>query len=478
MKRLSLYIILLAGCGTFLSCNKQLSEPPANARVEGTAITDQKTAQTALNGVYYRFANVTSDNITLWREHHIPGGMLSGLLAYGFGKLAEEKNDNVGAGYIPAVWTESYLLINAANAVIDGVNAVPDKAFTDTRKNEILAESRFMRAYGHFTLLIYFAEWFKTDSRFGVLIRDKFSTLSNIPKARSSVAESYSFILEDLDFAIANAPADHPSYYVTKWAAMALKMRVLLCHGQQADYIAAATLGNDIIQNSTYTLENNLKDLFYVKGLTSKEVILGVKPQPNQEAFYYIQSRAYYPVQSSLFTATQQLKDLLENDPRGSWMIGPKTPYQAYSPNTYYFLKYIAYGSNTSQLSETSYAIRLSEVYLLQAEAIIRSAGGNLQTAKTLIKTVMAKGGVTDFTAVDNANTAADLLLQNYYEVARNLTGEDGIEWRALMRLPFDEVKLLKPTITSTQQFYFPIPLDEFNTNPLIGDQNPGYGKQ
>jgi hypothetical protein len=290
------------------------------------------------------------------------------------------------------------------------------------------------------------------------------------------VADSYKFILDDLDFAIANAPATNPNYYVTKWAAMAFKMRVLINRGLAADYTEVMSLGNTIIQNSPFALEANLKDLFYSKGLSSKEVILGVKPQPNQESFYYILSRAYYPIQSSFYVSKKAFKDLLQNDPRGAWMVGPATPYQAYSPNTYYFLKYIPYGAATSQLTETSYALRLSEVYLLQAEAIIRS-GGSLATAKGLIKTVMGKAGVTDFSAVDNAGTTDDLLLQNYYEVARNLMGEDCVEWMTLLRLPFDKVKQLKPTITSTTQYVFPIPLDEFASNPAIGDQNPGYGK-
>jgi hypothetical protein len=157
-------------------------------------------------------------------------------------------------------------------------------------------------------------------------------------------------------------------------------------------------------------------------------------------------------------------------------MIGPASRYQAYSPDTYYFTKYIPYESKPSQRSETSYAFRLSEVYLLTAEATIRS-GGNLSTAKTLIDTVMSHAGVTDFSAVDNANTADELLLQNFYEIERNLSGEDGIEWMALLRLPFATVQQLKPTITNQIQYIFPIPLDEFQQNPLIGDQNPGYHK-
>ncbi|NII29340.1 RagB/SusD family nutrient uptake outer membrane protein [Pseudoflavitalea sp. X16] len=476
MKRLLTYILLFTLVAAQFSCDKQLSAPPANARVEGTAITNQQTAQIALNGAYYRFANVNNNNVTDWASHQVTSGMLSGMMGYGFGAMQEESNDMANGGYGSLLWSQSYLLLNAANGVIQGINAVADNAFIGNKKNELLSESRFLRAYAHFRLLIYFGEWYKPNSAYGTLLRDQLSTLGNIPKARSNVADSYKFILEDLDFAIANGPASNSNYYATKWAAMALRMRVLICRGQTNDYAEVINLGNTILQQGPYELESNLKDLFYVKGLNSKEVILGVKPQPNQEAFYYILSRAYYPAQSSLYVAKKAFKDLLQNDPRSSWMIGPATPYQAYSPNTYYFTKYIAYGGATSQLTETSYAIRLTEVYLLQAEAIIRS-GGDLATAKDLIKTVMGKAGVTDFSAVDNATTVDQLLLQNYYEVCRNLTGEDAIEWLTLLRLPFDTVKQLKPTIINQFQYIYPVPLTEFESNPAFGDQNPGYSK-
>ena len=476
MTRSIIYFLILAGVAGSFSCSKQLDALPKNAKVDKTAIIDQRSAQIALNGVYYRLANVTSDNITDWTSHQVFPGMLAGTLGYAFGNVPDELNDNVNAGYAPMVWTQSYLMVNAANGVIGGVNALSDASFTANRKKEILGEARFLRAYADFKLLLFFGEWYKPGSPYGVLLRDELSALSNISKARSNVADSYKSILDDLDYAIANAPATNPNYYATKWTAMALKMRVLISRGQQNDYSEVVTLGNTIIQTGPYLLENNLKDIFYVKGLSSKEVIFGIKPQPNQEAFYYILSRDYYPFASSGYVATGNFKNMLQNDPRGTWMVGPANPYQAYSPNTFYFTKYIPYGGVTSQLTETSYAFRLSEIYLLLAEATVRS-GGSLADAKTLIKTVMGKAGVTDFSAVDNAATADDLLLQNYYEVVRNLSGEDGVEWMTLLRLPFATVKQLKPTITDQKQYIFPIPSDEFQQNPAIGDQNPGYGK-
>lgn len=478
MKSLLIYLSLIAITMFPVSCDKQLSAPPRNARVEGTAVTNASSAQTALNGAYYRFASVTTENAdaTYWRTHQIFGAMLTGAIGYGFGPWPEESNDNVQAGLIGSIWNETYPMLNAANGVLEGVTQLGDDVFTGNRKKEILAEAKFLRAYGHFRLLIYFGEWFKDDSPYGVLIREEPATLSNIIKSRSSVAESYAHILSDLDEAIANGPTVNAPYYATKWAAMLLKMRVLMMRGHDADYPEVIELADDIIGSPNFELEANLKDIFQLKGLNSKEVILGIKPQPNQEIGYYNHSGSYYPGNSNLFAATVSFQNLMGDDPRANWMIGPLTEgfSQFYSPGVKYFSKYVPYGTAPSQLSEVSYAMRLTEVYLLKAEAILRS-GGSITDARTLIKTVMQKAGVTDFSAIDNADTNEKLLIQNYYEVLRNLVAEDGLEWMALLRFPFETVKQLRPTITNQIQYYFPVPLTELQQNHSFGPQNFGY---
>ncbi len=476
MKNSHIYLIAIFCTLALSACDKQLSEPPANAKVDATAITDQKSAQVALNGAYYRFANVNADNVTDWVDQNVSGGMLAGTIGYGLGPADDESNLNATASYLPSIWSTAYKLINTANGVIAGVNRLEDNVFSGNRKKEILSEAMFLRAYGNFKLLMYFSEWNNISSKNGVLLRTSLSTLGTAAKPRSSVAESYASILTDLDYAVSNGPTTNPSYYVNKWAATVLKMRVLLSRGQTEDYTQAIELADDVIQNGPYTLEANLKDIFYTKGLSSTEVILGTKPQANQQNVYYILSRAYYPIQSSFFVATQKLKNLLAGDPRETWMLNQATPYQDASPNTYYFTKFIPFGTSPSQTSETCYAIRLTEVYLMKAEAILKS-GGSLATAKSLITTVQAKSGLTDFSPVNNANTVNSLLVENYKEVLRNLSGEDGIEWMTLIRLPFALIKQERPTITLNQQLYFPVPITEFDLNPLFGEQNTGYAK-
>lgn len=452
-------------------CKKQLDKLPDNAKVEGNAITDQPSAIVALNGVYFRFANA-SNTRTDWSVNQIMGGRFSGYLvdATGNGGANDEINAFDNTGYI-SQWGRYYSLVNAANGVIGAVEGLADNKFVAGKKQQILGEARFLRAYGHFKLLSYFGQWFDVNSAYGVIIQDQFITLTNKDKARGTVKECYDFILTDIDYAIANAPVTGPNVYAGKWTAMALKMRVLLSRGQGDDYAQTVTLANSIINEGPYALEPNLRDLFYTKGLASTEVMLGIKPQANQDQVYENMSGNFIG-RSFIYGANQNLINLYNNDPRKAWIIG--TQYRTSAFN--YFIKFVQPTRISTVVSETAYAFRLTEVYLMQAEAMVRS-GGALAPAKTRLKEVLSKSGLTDFTAVDAANTTDELLRQIYLEYVRNMVGEDGIEWMALLRLPFAMVQQLRPTITNKIQYILPIPKAEFLQNPKTGEQNPGYSR-
>lgn len=467
MKKYFLYVLSTVLLLSQYACKKQLDALPTNAKVEGNAITDQQSANIALNGAYFQLANA-SNTETDWTNNKIMGSMFAGYLGSGNG-ASNDESDVFGGTTFTSEWQRHYKLINAANGVNDGVQALADNKFSNGRKNEILAEARFLRAYGNFKLLTYFGQWFDISSQLGIIIEDKFNTLTNINKPRSTVKDSYDFIISDLDYAIANAPATSKNIYANKWTAMALKMRVLLSRAQGTDLADVVTLGNAIVTGSPYTLEPNEKDIFYTKGLASNEVMLGMQPQSGQESYYYNVSGTFIGA-SAFYIAKPMLYNLLKNDPRLSWVIG------APKDGNYYFIKYIQPAKQSTVISETAYAFRLSEVYLMLAEAITKS-GGDLAQAKTNLKTVMSKAGVTDFSAVDNAATADALALQIYYEYVKNFVGEDGIEWMALLRLPFNVVQQIRPTITSKNQYILPVPDSEFKNNPNFGAQNPGYSR-
>lgn len=468
----------MAMAGLLLSsygCEKDLDALPMNSKVYEITILDPATAQTALNGAYYAFANATRVK-TGWQQNQTYPAMMTGYLGYGYGQLPLEENRNEG---YTTFWDESYVLLNAVNGVIKGINDLPENMFEGNQKKEMLAEAHFLRAYAHFRLLIFFSQWFDLDSDLGVLLRDELSTLGNIAKKRSTVRESYDFILADLDNAIANGPASNEKYYATKWAALVLKARVLMSRGTDSDFTEVIQITDNVINQGGYELEANPRDIFHSKGLSSEEVILGIKPQAQQELDYYSKSAQYWPGASALYVAKAALIDLLANDPRADWMIGSPHTSPA-SPNTSYFAKYHRENTSPSQLSETDYAMRLTEVYLLKAEAIVRS-GGSMREAKDLVHLIQSKSGITltenntHYLDVENAGSRETLLVEIFKETSRSLVAEDGMEWMALLRLPLATVTQIKPTIMSTAQFILPIPVSEFIYNPSFGDQNPGY---
>lgn len=468
IKKIFIAALLITGMFVQSSCKKQLNALPGQSKVEGNVVIDQNSAEIALNGAYLAFADGGDDRGTpsaRWVSFHeiqpsVLGGNLQG--AYSPSELQSNNLITSNLSTVEGLWTRCYTLINTANGVISQVGALADNHFTGSRKIEILAEARFLRAYGHYNLLRYYSQFYDLQSAYGALLRLEFVNSTNIGKKRSTVSETYDAILSDLDEAIANAPLVRPNYYANKWIAKALKARVLILRGQAADYTQVANITKDIIDNSPYKLEEKVQDIFRTKGITSQEVMLGIYPKPGQatkeDALFFNQIPQYLVTDAykTLFSST---------DPRTSWVFAPAGTTSAGGVTKYLGAK-----------PEYSYALRLTEIYLLRAEAIVRS-GGNLDEARILIKTVMGHAQVVDYSAVDSATTAPALLIEIYNEVARNLAFEDGQDWTTLIRLPLATVLQIKPSVTNKDHLILPIPSTEFQYNPIIGEQNPGYNK-
>jgi len=117
-----------------------------------------------------------------------------------------------------------------------------------------------------------------------------------------------------------------------------------------------------------------------------------------------------------------------------------------------------------------TYFMRLAEMYLIQAEALMRS-GATLATSKAPLDVIRNRAGIGD----SPATTMAELEDDIFNEIARELAFENGSEWFAAIR--FDRAMTLKPTINSVNQYILPIPEREIAGNGALtlADQNPGY---
>lgn len=473
MKNHYIKIFMLACASAALfSCNKQLNVYPTTSEVDGNVITDTKSASTVLNGVYYRYANagvdVNSVPSVLWTGPNeiIPSELANSL-------VNSSGNDNVytitltsSSGAPTTEWNYGYNVVNAANGFlknIDPVTTIPAAA-----KTQMIAEGRFLRACGNAHLLLYFGQYYDPSSKYGIILRTEPITADNINRPRSSVADAYTSILADLDVAIAGLPTLNTQiYYANAWVAKLMKARVLINRGAAGDYAQVISLTNDIITNSPFLLETNVKDLFYTKAFTSKEVMLGLQPYPT-ETYKFRQNQYYtqYPVSDTM-------KSALKNDARNTWYyqnivlrgntVGQLTKYYSGNPTTI----------TQTTFSETCYAFRLTEAYLLEAEAIALS-NGDLAKAKTLLATVMARAGNNDFTQVNNATTGTALQVLVVKEELKSLMAENGADWFALRRLPLATIQTIQPNIKNINQLILPVPLAEITSNGTI-IQNPNY---
>jgi len=202
------------------------------------------------------------------------------------------------------MWSTLYALINQANVTIKGVQGAENAG---TISSELAlqyeAEMRFLRALAYHELLIHFCRPYAdnpTASEGGVPLQ---LTSISVPEdvatgtqvRRASVADVYTQILADLDFAEANAPASRSGnlqyFRVVQGAAIALKVRVKLHQGDWAGVLlegnklagqnsapfsgagysllsspGACFAGGSVTSENIFTLENNAQDNGGVNG--------------------------------------------------------------------------------------------------------------------------------------------------------------------------------------------------------------------
>jgi len=470
------YILAVFAISLLWACKKELNVFPTTSEVDGNVIVDTKSASTVLNGVYYRFANGGTDvNLVpsvKWTDvNEIFPSEMAGSLTNSSGDdgvySLTLNSQSFGVG---AMWTYGYQLVNAANGFLK--NVAPVTTIPAAAKKQMIAEAKFLRAFGDSELLLYFGQYYDPTSKYGIILRDEFVNSGNINLPRSTVAQTYTAILADLDAAIPDLPkVNTTAYYANASAAKILEARVLINRGAAGDYAKVISLTGDVIANGGFTLEPNVKDLFLSKGFSSTEVILGLQQFPTES--YKYQDNQYY----GQFPASGSFVSLLANEPRNQWLYRPDNGGTVYG-GAYGVINELTkyYSGDTGNpvqtpLSETCYAFRLTEAYLLQAEAITLS-GGDLTIAKNLLKTVEGHAGVTNVADVDAATTPAQLQELVVKEEIKSFFSENGQDWFALRRLPLATAQSIQPALTSVKQLILPIPNSEITANGNI-IQNP-----
>ena len=469
------------------SCKKELLSP-----IPQTSITDATAFDTPA-----RVANQVNSMYAALKSGALFGGraqVAGDIRAEDF--LNETTNLVTGAdvwqlnatgtsqNFVKNLWAAAYSCINQCNLFIDGMAAKGTSVVGAASSSKYIGEARLIRAICYWKLLEHYARPYAdgNGSKPGLplrLIGIKASGSSDM--ARSTVAEVYTQIISDLDFAEANLPSTYSTAALNttrghKNTAIAFKTRVYL--GMQ-DYTRVIAEANKIVGQSTapfsattgvpHALQANIANVFLSPYTTTESILsmpmsstAGDNPgTQNQLGFYFVQNG------SALGSAEFSL------NPSGivgnaGWTATDARRTALVFTNTTSGKKYLAKYKTGSPYTDWAPIIRYSEVLLNLAEALARTNSGVNAKALALLNAVRQRSDATTILApVDQASLIAAILLERRIEfLGEGLRNFDLM--RLLQTIPAKGSIPAKPA--SEAGYIWPISADELSLNSLMTD--------
>lgn len=447
---------------------------PQNALVEDNVIRDEKSANEMLNGAYEKLRGFNSSmkgiHLALLSGELVQTGSIVGVEGF------ETNNVMTDNDWIQGFYKECYEMINQSNWIIEQLSSEKEMDITAERRATIIAEAKTLRAMGHFYLLRTFGQFYDLNSQYGIVIRNK-PAKSLETKERSSVQTSYDFIVKDLNDAILEAPAGVGHSYISASVAQAQLAKVQLYMGNYADASGNALA---VINNTdAYKLEASYSNIF-ANRMNSEEVLLApyvdgvTEGSTSMTQIARTAQSPYFQALADKQVGADDDGDIANGtgfDPR--FIVAYSNTHLYQNQNGKYPLMNRGEGSGN-----TTYYLRMAEVYLIYAEAEARLAtdigDANALAAIARVNELRSRAGGIDPIAPANLTELKNSIRE---EKLLELFAETGESWFDLVRyhrLGDVNASDIKPTITNDNQLVLPIPLKALaGNNKLI--PNPGY---
>ena len=397
---------------------------------------------------------------------------------------------------IKRVWDWMFAGVQRSNYILE----FQDK--TDFEgKEQIIAEARFLRAYFHFELVKWFGEIPMAGDR-------RFVTGDETSIPRSSTAEVYASIYEDLKYASENLnPIASETGRATRGAALALLGKAYLYEASYTDntakYELAAASLQKVIDEGSYSLVNDFGEIWEFDGENGPESIFEVQYTDVQGAGYdYMQGvegnimvgfcgpNSYegplYSAGNNFSLPKQKIWDAFEVDDlrkeisildMDAWVaIYPQVTYTKQNEHTGYFnRKYIPRtrsenAANDLKLTNPNNyrAIRYADVLLMASEAYNKSGDDGLALDYLNEVRDRAFGDEDHRVSFNGTNLYNAILAERRVEFA----GE-GFRFFDLVRTGRAAQEI--DGFTAGKNELFPIPLEEIQFSNGNWSQNPNY---
>ncbi len=440
MKMRQLKWVALAGL--VAACDSPLDTEPTAQIDAGTALTTSRGIGLALNGAYRQ---LQADALYGRQELAFPDMYADNLNFTGtFTGDREVSTRQIlpSNGEVGGIWSSSYVGINRANFILEAIPNVSD--ITDADKARFRGEALWIRGLMYSILAKYYGgvPLVETPSK---------GVDESLYKPRASLAETYAFLIKDLEEAATLLTAAKSNGRATQGAANAILARVYLETGQNDKARDKATA---VINNSAYRLVPNLREFFTNKnGTESIYEVQHSTSNTSGASFWFFPAtlggRLGFAPAPGLINAFEA------NDTRRAASIATAGT-QAYG------FKFYRIGTRDDNIP----VARLAEQYLIRAEANAR-LGAPAATVHADINIIRNRSGLGNLAATVTTQAA---LLDAILQERRVELAFEGFRFTDLRRHGKAEVLLG----IAANKLLWPVPQYELDVNKSL-TQNAGY---
>lgn len=481
----SFAILLISAALLGTACTKEITKTPISSLTTANFWKTAKDAESGLTGAY----NSLYQQFYIW--DYMTNGDVQSDNCYAGGNNPDNfaiDNYTLNAlnGNVTRDWQGLYDGVANANAVLDNVPAISDPSWSgNTRKQQIIAEAKFLRALHYFYLVTTYGDV--------PLVLTANASGATLYPARTPAAAVWIQIEKDLisaDSALLPASGGNPNTgRALQGSADALLAKA---YAQQLKYDSCLIWSNKVLANPYYALVPKYADLFdgnhkntveslfeiqhgTVTGTTSYgvELLLPYSLTGDTWAKFNVPTNdliADFRAQGDTVRLNASVYFSVAADTTSA--IPP--PYTKWPvPYSYKWKQPAGFNSPDNQI-----LLRLADIILLKAEALNQT--GQTAQAIPLINQIRLRAGLLPTTAVSQTDVAAAVLNERRLELAF-----EGHRWLDLLRTGAQyTINLMATQVDpngkplnyqlNTNKLLWPVPQSERDLDKNLS-QNLGY---
>jgi len=473
----TLTIIMFAGC------NEYLIEKPLLDTSDVLLLSNYDGLNKSTAGVYTYMSHDSWYGADYILDAEMRSGNGKRNLDYESGRAIAAYNWNYSPTSTSGFWGVGYKVIFSANKIMENLEGKDVGEVTEQDLNNLKAECLFLRALAHFDLVKLYAQSYNSLAQLGVPYVK--TTDPEYKPARNTVKEVFAFIIEDLlEAEKIIAPTyqrkgvSDPKATVTLPAIQALLSRAYLYSG---NWQKCADYATKVINNKSFTMwtadelvkldkdGKAVENIYTVDVHTTGEVIFemyGSAGNSNDPYWEHTQWMTSFEGYGDC-AASLDLVNLYKDDDVRRKLF--KSPDKA--PGLFWTSKYNGKLKRTPDVNNTI-ILRLSEMYLNRAEALIN--GANIAGASAVSDLAM-------ITSNRNAEAYTSPGPNDVYLERRKELAWEG-HWlfdlsrigRPLTRVDYSGEATNKDVPYPSDKWALPISQGEMDANPNL-EPNPGY---